>query len=460
MATTNLSSNVVKVEFNAQHASKELNNKLTGIVPKGIYRGFLPINAGSGQLAFVHKPAGLFTFGVGLTVTATGAKFSDITPGQKIKAESHAISAFATIASVTETAPAGSGNLTITLTAAYAGGATGAVNAHLDGDHAATIELVNTDRFNITVRTSVLSNLNLGTGSDNGTWHVVLRATYTITPGIPPSGTTTAAVLNVTADTALASDVLVAKVVVAGNLITGVDTTAANRDDTNGPLVTLTGAGASFVNKVNVLGDSMAGPLTLPDNATSNLHATPKQQILLRDGTQAMTAPLNFGGFKGTNGAVPTVSSDLATKGYVDTFIVSNSAVTNNTVPSIGDTLIAIGAIVTIVTTKTSNILIIATTPGVQATGAGVPGDVEFTIFRGFNVVPDTNLNTVGTGLIRVGVDSSGVGANIYPPVNMHILDTNRPSGTYQYQIFVKRSGSTQTIGLRGGEIRITAIAF
>jgi hypothetical protein len=43
-----------------------------------------------------------------------------------------------------------------------------------------------------------------------------------------------------------------------------------------------------------------------------------KVQALLRDGSQAMLAALNMGGFRITNGATPLSGTDLATKNYVD----------------------------------------------------------------------------------------------------------------------------------------------
>lgn len=42
---------------------------------------------------------------------------------------------------------------------------------------------------------------------------------------------------------------------------------------------------------------------------------------LLRDGSVIMAASFNFGGYKGTNLASPTVSTDAATKGYVDSAV-------------------------------------------------------------------------------------------------------------------------------------------
>ncbi len=51
---------------------------------------------------------------------------------------------------------------------------------------------------------------------------------------------------------------------------------------------------------------------------TADGHAANLGQTLTRDGTRPMTGALNLGGFKATNGATPTATGDLATKGYVD----------------------------------------------------------------------------------------------------------------------------------------------
>lgn len=41
--------------------------------------------------------------------------------------------------------------------------------------------------------------------------------------------------------------------------------------------------------------------------------------VMLLDGTQAMTAGINLGGFTGINSTTPVNPNDLATKNYVDT---------------------------------------------------------------------------------------------------------------------------------------------
>jgi len=72
---------------------------------------------------------------------------------------------------------------------------------------------------------------------------------------------------------------------------------------------------ATDINKLNGIG-TFLGATTLSAYLTSQ--NTLKLNV---DGTNAMTAALNLGGFKAMNAADPTLSSDLATKGYVDNFV-------------------------------------------------------------------------------------------------------------------------------------------
>lgn len=57
---------------------------------------------------------------------------------------------------------------------------------------------------------------------------------------------------------------------------------------------------------------------TTASGARTNLGVSATTAVVLRDGTQAMTGSLDLGGFEAVNGATPTSSSSLATKGYVD----------------------------------------------------------------------------------------------------------------------------------------------
>lgn len=63
--------------------------------------------------------------------------------------------------------------------------------------------------------------------------------------------------------------------------------------------------------------DGGTGAITAA-GARTNLAVPLNTNTMLLDGTQSMTAALNAGGFKVTNGATPTVNTDLATKAYVD----------------------------------------------------------------------------------------------------------------------------------------------
>lgn len=62
-------------------------------------------------------------------------------------------------------------------------------------------------------------------------------------------------------------------------------------------------------------------PIYLPGNASAALQATPRQQVLLLDGSQAMESDLNMDDFKITNVFNPTNPQDVATKDYVDNAI-------------------------------------------------------------------------------------------------------------------------------------------
>ena len=57
---------------------------------------------------------------------------------------------------------------------------------------------------------------------------------------------------------------------------------------------------------------------TTASGARTNLGVPAITAVMLLDGSQAMTAAINLGGFRATNSATPTSSTDLATKGYVD----------------------------------------------------------------------------------------------------------------------------------------------
>lgn len=72
----------------------------------------------------------------------------------------------------------------------------------------------------------------------------------------------------------------------------------------------------------------MAGTITA-DRLSDNFNLPTNQlaegaNFLQKNGSVAMTASFNFGGFKGTNIAAPTVSSDAANKGYVDSVDAGN----------------------------------------------------------------------------------------------------------------------------------------
>lgn len=57
---------------------------------------------------------------------------------------------------------------------------------------------------------------------------------------------------------------------------------------------------------------------TTASGARTNLGVPATTAVMLLDGTQAMTGSMNVGGFEVTNGATPSSTSSLATKGYVD----------------------------------------------------------------------------------------------------------------------------------------------
>jgi len=107
-----------------------------------------------------------------------------------------------------------------------------------------------------------------------------------------------------------------------GNRVTGLGASvdpsdAVRRDEVEEIAEALIGA-----NYLLKSGGTMTGAITLAGNASSALHAVPKQQVALLDGSQAFTAP--------QSGVTPTTSAHLATKDYVDSQV---SAVVGGSLP-------------------------------------------------------------------------------------------------------------------------------
>ena len=101
--------------------------------------------------------------------------------------------------------------------------------------------------------------------------------------------------------------------------------------DTYGALTTGSGdlsALAGFIGSSETwLSDNAHAPTTgAVDNRIDSKITTNNALVVLRDGTQAMQAALAMGGFKITNLATPTVSTDASTKAYVDSQVGAVSA--------------------------------------------------------------------------------------------------------------------------------------
>jgi len=101
--------------------------------------------------------------------------------------------------------------------------------------------------------------------------------------------------------------------------------------DTYGALTTGSGdlsALAGFIGSSETwLSDNAHAPTTgAVDNRVDSKIATNNATVVLRNGSQAMQAALSLGGFKITNLATPTVSTDASTKDYVDNQVGSVSA--------------------------------------------------------------------------------------------------------------------------------------
>jgi hypothetical protein len=95
--------------------------------------------------------------------------------------------------------------------------------------------------------------------------------------------------------------------------------------DTYGSLTTGTGDLSSlggFIGSAEtwVSDNAHAATTGAIDNRVDSKIATNTATVVLRNGTQAMQAALSLGGFKITNLATPTSSTDGATKAYVDSF--------------------------------------------------------------------------------------------------------------------------------------------
>lgn len=75
---------------------------------------------------------------------------------------------------------------------------------------------------------------------------------------------------------------------------------------------------------------SVPGSKLTPDAGISLGQLASGSLILLRDGSIAMTANLNFGNNKGVNVGTPTANNDAANKAYVDTQIASLYSIFDN----------------------------------------------------------------------------------------------------------------------------------
>lgn len=101
--------------------------------------------------------------------------------------------------------------------------------------------------------------------------------------------------------------------------------------DTYGALTTGSGdlsALAGFIGSSETwLSDNAHAPTTgAVDNRIDSKITTNNANVILRNGSQAMQAALSLGGFKITNLATPTVSTDASTKDYVDNQVGAVSA--------------------------------------------------------------------------------------------------------------------------------------
>ena len=101
--------------------------------------------------------------------------------------------------------------------------------------------------------------------------------------------------------------------------------------DTYGALTTGSGdlsALAGFIGSSETwLSDNAHAPTTgAVDNRIDSKITTNNANVILRNGSQAMQAALSLGGFKITNLAIPTSSTDASTKAYVDSNVGSVSA--------------------------------------------------------------------------------------------------------------------------------------
>lgn len=101
------------------------------------------------------------------------------------------------------------------------------------------------------------------------------------------------------------------------------------------------------ITKVDKSGDTMTGYLTLAGNATQALHAVPKQQVMLLDGTQVMTGELVLSGAGVTANAAVT-KTQLDTKASLTTpDFITNISVTASSTDSGQVDIDAAAAIVT-----------------------------------------------------------------------------------------------------------------
>ena len=138
----------------------------------------------------------------------------------------------------------------------------------------------------------------------------------------------------------------------------------------NMEIVKVTARTADTLTIVRAQDGTTARAFNVGDKFELRLVAAVFQELVQRDGSVAMTAALNLGGFKATNVADPTSAQDAATKNYVDTTAVAavNTEATNRAnadalkVNKSGDTMSGALTVPSLTISSTANMLVLADT--------------------------------------------------------------------------------------------------
>lgn len=143
---------------------------------------------------------------------------------------------------------------------------------------------------------------------------------------------------------------------------------------------------------------NLAAPLSPTDAATKSYvdalvaSISVNTNYVLRDGTTAMLAPFNFGGYRGLNLGAPQIGSDAATKDYVDS-VVSTGGLPQGPINQNNQRIINLGTPTLATDAATKGYVDSALTNYLPRNGSqGMTGQLSMSSYKIINVGMPTNL--------------------------------------------------------------------